>query len=76
VPVKDEKNDFMKKLLDSVSEDIAKISGYGMKRSDAMSAKKCSKCGGDASEFKDKLSEKEYTLTAWCQKCQDNFFGA
>jgi rRNA maturation protein Nop10 len=34
----------------------------------------CSWCGGDASTFRDALSEKEYTLSGFCQKCQDETF--
>lgn len=36
---------------------------------------KCVMCGGDASEFKDELSKKEYRISGMCQKCQDDFFG-
>lgn len=32
-------------------------------------------CGGDATEFRNEISRKEYTLSGWCQNCQDNFFG-
>ena len=62
-------------LLDRLSDDMAKTKGTGMKRSVAQKVQKCSKCGGDATKFKDALSRKEYTLTAWCQSCQDDFFG-
>ena len=69
------KNETIKDILDKLSEDIAKVKGSGMKRSVAMTVQRCSKCGKDATKFKDKLSEKEYKLTAWCQTCQDDFFG-
>ena len=38
---------------------------------------KCVDCGEPVSEdsFHDALSEKEYTISAMCQKCQDAFFG-
>lgn len=32
-------------------------------------------CGGDAVEFRDALSEKEYRISGLCQKCQDSVFG-
>ena len=32
-------------------------------------------CGGPATEFKDDLSRKEYTISGLCQKCQDEVFG-
>lgn len=35
----------------------------------------CATCGGDASKFKDALSEKEFTISGMCQKCQDSVFG-
>ena len=31
-------------------------------------------CGGPAKEFKDLLSQKEYTISGLCQKCQDEVF--
>lgn len=31
-------------------------------------------CGGPATEFKDDLSRKEYTISGLCQKCQDSIF--
>ena len=32
-------------------------------------------CGGKATEFRDGLSRKEYTISGFCQKCQDKIFG-
>ena len=32
-------------------------------------------CGGPATEFRDELSRKEYTISGLCQKCQDSIFG-
>ena len=32
-------------------------------------------CGGDANEFNDEPSEREYAMSGLCQKCQDKFFG-
>lgn len=32
-------------------------------------------CGGEAVEFTDDLSRKEYSVSGMCQKCQDGFFG-
>ena len=32
-------------------------------------------CGGPATEFRDELSRKEYTISGLCQKCQDAVFG-
>lgn len=35
----------------------------------------CSWCGEPATEFKDTLSRKEYTISGFCQECQDKTFG-
>ena len=32
-------------------------------------------CGGDANEFNDEPSEREYAMSGLCQKCQDKVFG-
>jgi hypothetical protein len=72
----DEKNPFLATLLNEVSASMAKAKGSGMARSDALAQSKCASCSGDATTFRDDASKREYPLTAWCQKCQDNFFGA
>ena len=46
----------------------------GMPRSQALAQQRCAQCAGDATEFKDDISRREYTLTAWCQPCQDKFW--
>ena len=38
----------------------------------------CCQCGSTKvkrENFRDALSWKEFSLTRWCQRCQDNFFG-
>lgn len=35
----------------------------------------CVFCNGPATEFKDALSEKEFTISGICQICQDEIFG-
>lgn len=32
-------------------------------------------CGGPASDFRDPLSRKEYSISGLCQLCQDELFG-
>lgn len=32
-------------------------------------------CGGPATEFRNEISQKEYTISGLCQKCQDEIFG-
>ena len=73
----DQKSPIIANLLNLVSSDISKSKGKGMSRSSALAQNKCASCGADAkpSSFKDNASRREYALTAWCQKCQDAFFG-
>ena len=35
----------------------------------------CSWCGKPATQFKDELSRREYTISGFCQECQDKTFG-
>ena len=35
----------------------------------------CVSCNGPATEFKDGLSRREYTISGLCQRCQDSVFG-
>lgn len=52
----------------------------GVDRREVIRSNKCQPspigCGGDATEFKDELSKKEYTISGLCQKCQDKVFGS
>lgn len=32
-------------------------------------------CGGPATEFRDDISRREFTISGLCQKCQDKVFG-
>jgi hypothetical protein len=47
----------------------------GVNRVDVIKANKCTTCPGDALEFKNELSRREYTISGMCQKCQDKIFG-
>lgn len=47
----------------------------GRKRVDSIKSDVCSWCGVPATEFKDALSRKEYSISGYCQKCQDKTFG-
>ena len=35
---------------------------------------KCITCGGDARDFRDAMSVKEYSISGMCQDCQDKVF--
>lgn len=52
---------------------------FGFDRRDPISRNVCCPppigCGGPATEFRDELSKREYSISGLCQKCQDKFFG-
>ena len=43
-------------------------------RREAIISDTCAICGGDAHEFRDELSRKEYRISGLCQNCQDVTF--
>lgn len=45
----------------------------GKNREDTIRANLCMTCDGEAKEFKDELSRRDYCITGMCQKCQDSF---
>ena len=47
----------------------------GRTRRGSIKADICSWCGRSATEFKDDLSRREYTISGFCQVCQDKTFG-
>lgn len=47
----------------------------GIDRVANIEANRCTWCHGPATAFRDALSEKEYTISGFCQKCQDQTFG-
>jgi len=47
----------------------------GKNRYDTVMESLCMTCDGYATEFKDEISKKEYTISGMCQDCQDNVFG-
>lgn len=63
-----EKSPEVERILEEISSII------GTPRSVAFGNKTCVLCSGEASTFKDAISEKEYSLSGMCQKCQDGFF--
>lgn len=48
----------------------------GLSRQAASNKKMCVMCRGDASSFRDALSQREYCISGMCQKCQDRVFGS
>ena len=57
-------------LLNTLSSEF-----FGNTRSDALSEGVCVSCEGDATSFRDAISEKEYGISGFCQTCQDDIFG-
>lgn len=49
--------------------------GSGIDRTIAIHNNICTRCGGIALEFSDDLSEREYTISGFCQTCQDEVYG-
>jgi len=47
----------------------------GRKRVDSILQDICAWCGKPAKEFRDALSRREYTISGFCQECQDKTFG-
>lgn len=55
-------------------EDLAKKL-FGRSKKECIESGECVTCGGAADEFEDELSEKEYSISGMCQKCQNSIFG-
>ncbi len=47
----------------------------GTDRRSAITSNICTSCKKPAEDFRDPLSEKEYTISGFCQTCQDEVFG-
>jgi len=46
----------------------------GKHRPTVIRENRCMTCEGEATEFKNDISRKEYTISGMCQKCQDKVF--
>ena len=60
--------------LDKFKEETA-MRLFGRSRSLAIAGSGCVKCGQSAVDFRDELSRKEFNISGFCQKCQDEIFG-
>lgn len=47
----------------------------GKNRIEVIEDQRCTTCNGQATHFRDALSEREYTISGMCQECQDSVFG-
>lgn len=63
----------MEKFLDKMSYMI----NHGTRRTRSYCIKHriCVDCGSPAISFRNAISEREFQLSALCQKCQDSVFG-
>lgn len=46
----------------------------GKSRIQTIKENKCMWCGGEATSFRDVVSEREYAISGYCQSCQDKVF--
>lgn len=60
----------MKAFLDDLSQKM-----YGRRWSESIEAGICMRCGGEAKEFRDEAARREFGISGFCQKCQDEVFG-
>jgi len=60
--------------MNAFLEQFSKAMFGGIGRAASIARNTCVICKGDASSFKDELSEKEFTISGMCQTCQDETF--
>lgn len=61
--------------LEAQLEELAKKMGSPIGRIAAIKNDVCVSCQRPASSFRDALSQREFTISGLCQKCQDGVFG-
>jgi hypothetical protein len=64
------KSNAIEKMLNETS-----LKAFGRERTDTIKHNICVTCGRQATQFKDALSIKEYSISGMCQDCQDKTFG-
>jgi hypothetical protein len=55
--------------MDALIRDV-----LGVDRVKVIQSDKCGCCGGDAKEFRNDISRREYRISGLCQACQDSVF--
>ena len=55
--------------------DILSFELFGRSRTHSIKNNVCVSCGKPAMKFKDKLSEKEFSISGLCQTCQSSIWG-
>lgn len=62
----------------AIEDTLTRITGQ--RRADVVRSNRCMAapfgCGGEAVEFRDEASTREYRISGLCQSCQDGVFGA
>ena len=59
---------------EAIDEFLTRITGQSRKAQIMQDA--CAFCGGEAKEFADDLSRREYEISGICQSCQDKAFSS
>ena len=62
------------KALQDFIDEIT-MSQVGLTQKQAHDHQVCVWCGQPVISFRDKLSQKEYNISGFCQRCQDKIFG-
>ena len=70
MPEPSEKSPEMTKAIDDLTEKF-----FGKSRSDSIREAVCVSCKNPATQFRDEISRKEFTISGLCQTCQDQIFG-
>ena len=70
------KTENMRKFLDDLSDAIYGDPASGIIKSASKSIEQdiCVRCNEPAVEFTDEISRREFTISGFCQKCQDWVF--
>ena len=58
----------------SIMEQLLTELNGGKSRRAYIHANKCVRFEGDASQFIDEVSRKEFAISGWCQHCQNEMF--
>jgi predicted Zn-dependent protease len=64
------RNPTLQEIVDKTAKTM-----FGTTLGEAQGERHCVACGCVADKFRDPLSEKEYSISGFCQKCQDKIFG-
>jgi hypothetical protein len=56
--------------MDHVSMNV-----FGLRQAFAIAGDQCVACGRAATQFRDKVSQRDYIISGLCQHCQDRFWG-